>query len=290
MKEKITRRDFMKGTAAAAMGVAIGLGPEQLQKTRVVLIRHKDALDENFKHDATIIQQMLDEAVMALTDTKEPVAAWKKLIKPNDVVGIKTNVWRYLPTPPELEGAIKKRLLDVGVKEEHIGLNDRGVKTDPVFQKATALINTRPLRTHYWSGIGGCIKNLITFGDRWPDYHPDSCADLGLLLKLPQVQGKIRLNILSVLNPQFHGRGAHHFDSRYVWNYKGLIVSADAVAVDAVGLKLIQAKRMEHFGEEVELETTPKHVRVAGEKHKVGVSDWNKIELIKLGWKEGIFI
>lgn len=290
MREKLTRRDFMKGTVAAAMGMAIGLRPEQMQKTRVVLIRHKDALDDNSKHKTEIIQQMLDEAVMSLTEKKDPIEAWKKLIKPADVVGIKTNVWRYLPTPPELEGAIKKRLLDVGVKEENIGLNDRGVRNDPVFQKATALINTRPLRTHYWSGIGGCIKNLITFGERWPDYHPDSCADLGLLLKLPQVAGKIRLNILSVLNPQFHGRGAHHFDPRYVWNYKGLIVSTDTVTVDAVGLKLIQAKRREHFGEEVELETTPKHIRVAGEKHQVGVSDWNKIELIKLGWQEGVLL
>jgi len=280
----------MKGTAAAAMGAAIGLSPEQMQKTRVVLIRHKDALDQNSKHNAPIIQRMLDQAVMTLTRTKDPINAWEKLIKPDNVVGIKSNVWRYLPTPPELEGAIKKRLLDVGVKEENIGFNDRGVRNDSLFQKATALINTRPLRTHYWSGIGGCIKNLITFGERWPDYHPDSCADLGLLLKLPQVQGKIRLNILSVLNPQFHGRGPHHFDPRYVWNYKGLIVSTDTVAVDAVGLKLIQAKRLKHFGEEIELETTPKHVKVAGEKHKVGVADWNKIELIKLGWKEGILI
>ncbi len=290
MQKLLNRRDFMKGTAAAAMGVAIGLSPEQMKMTRVVLIRHKDALDDNSKHNATIIQQMLDEAVMKLLNKKDAADAWKLLVKSDDIVGIKTNVWRYLPTPPELEGAIKKRLLDVGVKEENIGLNDRGVKNDPVFQKATALINTRPLRTHYWSGIGGCIKNLITFGERWPDYHPDSCADLGLLLKLPQVQGKIRLNILSVLNPQFHGRGAHHFDPRYVWNYKGLIISTDAVAVDAVGLKLIQAKRREHFGEEVELETTPKHVNVAGEKHKVGVSDLSRIELIKLGWQEGILI
>ncbi|MDZ7342346.1 MAG: DUF362 domain-containing protein, partial [candidate division KSB1 bacterium] len=200
------------------------------------------------------------------------------------------NVWRFMPTPPELEGAIKRRLLEVGVKAESIGVKDRGVRNDPIFQRATALINTRPLRTHYWAGIGGCIKNLITFGERWPDYHPDSCADLGLLLKLPQVQGKIRLNILSVLQPQFHGRGPHHFDPRYVWNYKGLIVSTDTVAVDAVGLKLIQAKRLSYFGAEVELETTPKHITVAGEKHKVGVSDWNKIELIKLGWQEDILI
>ena len=69
-----------------------------------------------------------------------------------------------------------------------------------------------------------------------------------------------------------------------------MIVSTDPVAVDAVGLKLIQAKRLEHFGKEVELETTPKHVKVADVKHGLGVSDLNKIELIKLGWKEEILI
>ncbi|MDZ7334911.1 MAG: DUF362 domain-containing protein [candidate division KSB1 bacterium] len=290
MSEKMTRRDFMRGTAAAAMGIALGIPLNQAKKARVVLVRHQLAVDENSQVNKEIIAKMLDDAVMALTQQTDPLAGWKKLIDPSDVVGIKTNVWRFLPTPAELEAAIKQRLQDVGVAAENIAFNDRGVRNDPVFQRATALINTRPLRTHYWAGIGGCIKNLITFGERWPDYHPDSCADLGLLLKLPQVQGKIRLNILCALTPQFHGRGPHHFDQRYVWRYNGLIVSTDAVAADAVGLKLIQAKRLEHFGQEIELETTPKHIRLAGEKHKVGVSDWNQIELIKLGWNDGILI
>lgn len=290
MKNLITRRDFMKGTAAAAMGVAIGLNPEKMQETKVVLIRNKDSLGENSKHNDEVIQQMLDEAMMTLSDKKDVVQAWKTLIEPKDIVGIKSNVWRYLPTPTELEQAIKKRLLDVGVKEENISIDDRGVRRNPVFQKATAFINARPLRSHYWSGIGGCIKNYIPFSKNPPDYHPDSCADLALLWQLPQVKGKTRLNILSVLNPQFHGRGPHHFDPRYIWNYKGLIVSTDPVAADAVGLELIQAKRLEHFGKEVELETTPKHVKVADVKHGLGVSDLNKIELIKLGWKDGILI
>jgi len=290
MKNLLTRRDFIKGTAYAAMGAAIGIPPGKTNKIKVVLIRHAKALDDKSQHNAEIIQQMLDEAVTTLLGKSGPVEAWKLLIKPMDVVGIKSNVWRYLPTPRELENAIKRRILDVGVEEDNISINDRGVRKDPVFQKATALINVRPLRTHYWSGIGGCIKNYIPFGEHWPDYHPDSCADLALLWKLPQVRGKTRLNILSVLNPQFHGRGPHHFDSRYVWQYKGLIVSTDPVAADAVGLKLIQAKRLEHFGEEVEFETTPKHVQVADVKHHLGVSDLNRIELIKLGWKDGILI
>jgi len=94
------------------------------------------------------------------------------------------------------------------------------------------------------------------------------------------------LNILSALQAQFHGRGPHHFDKRYVWNYGGLIVSTDPVAVDSVGLKIIQSKRLKHFGEERNLQTTPHHIMYAETRHHLGVSDLNKIELVKLGWQE----
>ena len=71
---------------------------------------------------------MLDEAVKNLLGTNGPMEAWKKLFKSSDVVGIKSNTWNRLPTPKELEAAIKRRLLDVGVAEKNIGIDDRGVQ------------------------------------------------------------------------------------------------------------------------------------------------------------------
>lgn len=290
MKHIITRRDFMRGTAYIALWSALGTRIEQPKRAKVVLIRHEKALDSKSRPDAQIIQHMFDEAVTTLLEVDDPVKAFRQLVKPDDIVGIKSNVWGYLPTPPELEQAIKRRLMDAGVQKRNINIDDRGVLRNPFFKKTTALINVRPLHTHYWSGIGGCIKNLIMFYPNPPDYHRDSCADLALLWKMPIVKGKTRLNILSVLNPLFHGRGPHHFDRRYVWNYKGIIVGTDPVAVDTVGLKLIQAKRLEHFGKERRLQTLPHHVMMADIKHGLGTSDLNKIELIKLGWKEGLLI
>lgn len=294
MKKVITRRDFMRKSAYAVLGTAVGISSlhseSPVKKSRVVLIRHADALDEEFKFNEKIIQQMLDEAVMTLFKEDDPVKTFKHMVKPDDIVGIKSNVWSYLPTPPELEKAIKRRVLDVGVKEENIGIDDRGVRKNPIFQKSTALINVRPLRTHYLAGISGCMKNYITFSERYPDYHPENCSRLGTLFNLPQVKGKTRLNILCALTPQFHGRGPHHFNRRYVWNYKGIIVGTDPVAVDAVGLKIIMAKRREHFGREHRLPSMPRHIRAADVKHGLGNSDFNKIDLVTLGWKEGILI
>ncbi len=290
MEKTITRRDFMRKTAFVAFGAAIGLKIEPLQKTTVILIRDKNALDKKSKVDEKIVQHMIDKAVMTLTGENDAVRAFERIIKPDDIVGIKSNVWAYIPTPYEMEKAIKRRVLDVGVKKKNISIDDRGVLRNPVFNNATAIINVRPVRTHYWSGIGGCIKNLIMFAPSPPRYHPDSCADLALVWKLPIVKGKVRLNILSALTPQFHGRGPHHYDRRYVWNYNGIIVGKDPVAVDSVGLELIKAKRKEYFGEEIQFNTLPKHIRVADEKHHLGISDINQIELIKLGWHDDVLI
>ena len=185
---------------------------------------------------------------------------------------------------------MKRRVLDAGVKEENIGIDDHTVRTNPIFVKSTALINARPLRTHYLAGMSGCIKNYIMFGETQPEYHPDNCASLGSLFNLPQVKGKTRLNVLCVLTPQYYGRGPHNFSRRYVWNYKGLIVGEDPVAVDTIGLRLLMAKRRKELGPAQELPPVPKHIQLADTKYGIGTSDPAKIDLIKLGWLDDVMI
>jgi len=290
MNKGITRRDFIRGTTFAVLSTAVGLSAQDTEKTRVVLIRHPEAVDENYTFNAEVIQRMFDEAVARLFDTTDAVSAFKEIIKPGEIVGIKSNVWSYLPTPHEVEHAIVNRLLDVGIKKEDIGIDDHTVKTNPIFQKSTSLINVRPLRTHYLSGISGVMKNYIMFAQSQPAYHPNSCSDLGALFKLPMTKGKTRLNVLCVLTPQYHGRGPHHFSRRYVWNYKGLMLSQDPVAIDAIGLRLIMAMRTQKLGKERAIPPVPKHVEMADVKHGIGTSDIRKIELVKLGWQEDILI
>jgi len=289
---QVTRRDFLKGTSLAFVGAAFGLSPEKerKKKSRVVLVRHAEVLDENFRIHQDILQEMLDDAVMRLQDRTDPVKAFQDLVKPGEVVGVKTNVWSYLPTPAELEKAIRRRLVDSGIREEDISFDDHGVKENPIFRRATSLINVRPLRTHYLAGISGCMKNFIMFAESQPAYHPNSCSKLGSLFSLPQVKGKVRLHILAALTPQFHGRGPHHFSRRYVWPYKGLLVARDPVAVDAVGLKLIMAKRTLVLGKSQAVPPVPRHIEVADKVYSLGTSDPSRIELIKVGWDEDVLI
>ncbi len=292
----LTRREFLKRSTTTAIAGALYLNspvvifPQSEKKTKVVLIRNRDVLDNLNRSNERIVQQMIDEAVAALLNEDEPIKAWKKLISPADTVGIKSNVWHFLPTPPTLEIAIKKRIVDAGVPEKNIGINDRGILRDPLFVNATALINVRPLRTHYWSGVGSLLKNYIMFTERPSKYHPDSCSDLATLWKKPLVKGKTRLNILVLFTPLFHGIGPHHFNPRYTWAYKGLLVGIDPVAVDATGVRILLAKRREFFGETRPLNPPPKHIFLADTRHHLGTADPEKIDLIQIGWKEGILI
>ncbi|MFA5804289.1 MAG: hypothetical protein WC879_06565 [Melioribacteraceae bacterium] len=296
MKQKnLNRRDFLKTGTLAASAALFMKFPQSLfgrpdQKTKVVLIRDSNVLDANNKVNAEVIQRMLDDAVRNLFNTNDAASAWKKIIRPEDIVGIKTNVWNYLATPSELEKAIKKRIMEAGVAEKNISVKDRGILSDPVFQRATALINSRPMRTHYWSGVGSLIKNYIMFVETPSDYHYDSCADLAAIWNLPHVKGKTRLNVLVMLTPLFHSVGPHGYSSDYIWQYKGIIVGIDPVACDAVGLKIIEAKRKEFFGEEKPLNPPAKHIELADTRYHLGTSDMNKINLVKLGMKEGILI
>ncbi len=275
---------------AATLGPGM-LGEAKAETTaKVVLIRNAAALGDQGNIQGEIVKSMLDEAVKTLLGTPEPLEAWKKLIKSSDIVGIKSNSWPRLPTPKELEEAIKRRVLDAGVSEKNIDIADRGVLNNPVFINSTALINVRPVRTHHWSGVGTCLKNYIQFVPAPSDYHDDGCSPLGKIWTYPIVKGKTRLNILCALTPQFYGRGANFFDRRYVWPYKGLIVGTDPVAVDTVGAHLLQVKRTAFFGEDKALDVPPVHIMVADKTYHLGVSDLSRIQIVKLGWMEDVLI
>lgn len=296
ISNKISRRDFIRGTALAGAAAVVGMpidspwAEEPVSKAKVVLVRDAGILSESGKVNPDVAADLLDKAVMALFEKDNAIDAWKQVVLPQDIVGIKTNVWRPLPTPSELEQAIKNRVLEIGVPEENLAIADRGILENPIFQKSTALINIRPIRTHSWAGIGGCIKNYIMFVPRPDAYHSDSCADLATIWQLPHVKGRTRLNILVLLTPLFYGLGPHHFDRKYVWEYKGILAGTDPVAVDSTGLRILEAKRLEYFGEYRPMTPPAHHVKLADTRHGLGISDPKRIELVKLGWQDGILI
>jgi hypothetical protein len=295
-RRQIGRREFLKSASAATLGTTLLLpkqektAPPPSGKSRVVLIRDLNVLDESGRPRAAVVQDMLDAGVKALTGKAHPQSAWKTLIRPDDIVGIKNNRWPYLRTTPEVENALKTRIMEAGVPEARLSVDDLGVLQNPVFQKATALINARPMRSHHWAGVGSLIKNYIMFIPDPSAIHPDSCADLASIWDLPLVKGKTRLNVLVMFTPQFHSFGPHSFNPKYVWKYYGLLLAFDPVAADATGLRIMEAIRREYFAEDRPLNPPAKHIAVADAKYHLGTADPQKIELIKIGYDKETFV
>jgi hypothetical protein len=302
--QDLSRRRFLVNSSLAAAGLALGHSfasgqtaiPDEQKKdkhagsgphSKAVLIRNKNVLTSAGIADASVAIRMIDEALVALTGAMTVDAAWRSLFHKDDRIGIKTNVYAQLPTPPDITALLRQRLTVTGIPEDAIPVTDREAHT--LLADRTAILNIRPVRTHHWAGIGGCIKNHIMFVTNPSDYHGDSCADLGAIWNLPILKGKTRLNILLALNPLFYGRGPHNFDPRFQWNYGGIFVSTDPVAVDALGAELLRLKRVSFFGEDRAV-TPTRHIAVADTKHGLGVSDLSRIDLVRIGWEDQILL
>jgi hypothetical protein len=55
------------------------------------------------------------------------------------------------------------------------------------------------------------------------------------------------------------------------------------VAVDATGLRILEAQRERHFGKNVPFTVPPHHIRLADERHHLGIADPARIDIIRIG-------
>jgi hypothetical protein len=259
---------------------------------------------------------MLEAAMLELTGQEESAAAWAGFFKPDDVVGVKINVM-MTPTSPELSRSVVRGIMEAGVRERNIILWDRkgagrglqGVldRTERfgydqkslsriVTDEATALVNAPGMKVHWLAGVAVALKNWVgaVTNINVPDIgvaykiHADSCAECASINAIPAIRDKCRLIVVDALRPLFHG--GPQVNPRYLWPYRGIIVGTDPVAVDTVCMKILEAKRREYKGEDWPISPPPNHVFVAERKYRLGHATMEHIQLVKLGWLDGVML
>jgi hypothetical protein len=252
--------------------------------SKVFLIRHAEALDEMDRVNTKVVSEMLDKIVCAVAGKENAREAWGTFVKADDTVGLVPTP-HLNPTHKELTQLVKENLTGAGIPAKNI-LHAQG--TEQVYKKCDALIPLPCLKAHWLTGIGTVLKNYILFGGNPSAYHHAKSKDLGRLWTLPGVKGKTRIVIVDALRPLFD-KGPQIFP-QYLWHYNGLIAGTDPVAVEAVSLKIIQAKRDAFKGESWPLSPPPICVEAADKVYHLGCSDLSKIELVKMGWGEGALV
>ncbi|MCP4108672.1 MAG: DUF362 domain-containing protein [Desulfobacteraceae bacterium] len=286
----LTRRDFLKGTVGATLASAI-MGPAWAvgnvnadQLSLVTVVRDKNVTDGNYKVDSKILKTMIDQTVLQVTGKKQVQEAWLNIIKKDDIVGLVTTS-HHNPTHPEMEDAVKSSLTDVGIPSKNIKMAQGG-KRRP--KNCDALISLPALKAHWLTGIGTVLKNYIMYSGRPTKYHEEGSAKLGEIWQIPEVKGKTKLILVDAIYP-LCDKGPQ-VDPRYKWLYNGLIAGTDPVAVEAVCLKIINAKRHLLRGEPWPITPPPLCLEAADKIYGLGTSDLKKITIKHFGWKEELLI
>ena len=257
-------------TAAGAAGIA---GPAR--KSRVVVITHPEAILRDYDANRPVLDQMIERAVRELTGADSPEKAWQKVATAGDRVSMKITRagGPLLRTHDEIPAYVARRLAEAaGVDKDRIRAWDRtdlaGADlelSDPctlpsrkketrlraaLVKDVTAIINLPVLKMH--SGTGASIAMKNHFGSinnpsafhGWA--HGEMWKSIAELNALEPIRTRARLIIVDATRPLFNG--GPRDNPEYRWTFGGLIVGTDPVAVERVGLDILDKKREEHQG------------------------------------------
>jgi len=118
----MNRRDVLKACLAAPLQSAAFQG-----KSKVVIARDPLLRGPGHSIDQPHLLLMLDRALQSFYDRDSAIEAWKRVVKPGEVVGLKVNclAGRGNSTSVVLVDAICERLQQAGVSRHHIVIWDR---------------------------------------------------------------------------------------------------------------------------------------------------------------------
>jgi uncharacterized protein (DUF362 family) len=323
----ISRREFCGWTVGGTLGaLSIGVpvarealaadaGAEAAAGPVVAVARDpKVWAEEGRKADPKRLRKLVDRAVCWATEKKNAREAWKTIVKPTDVVGLKINCLggRGIVTRPELVDTVVQCLLDAGVpagnviiwdrndrsldrvgygirreegKVRCMGTTDLGDKkydTDGiptrlsklVTHDCSVIINMPVMKTHGLAGMSGALKNYMGAIPNPRDLHPGRCVAVGDLMGLKPLREKTRLVIMDALRPQYD-RGPGDYPAAR-WNYHAIVASTQPLALDCVVKSMLEEKRREVRGQAWPIDAP--HLKRAG-KLGLGETDLKKIRV-----------
>ena len=308
----LNRREFLQMVSAgavAATGLAAfavrGARAADAARSRVVVVIHPEVILREYRVNPPVVRQMLDRALVELSGAQDEKAAWQSVGREDDFVAVKHNSIGAptLHSHTEIHDAVAAQLAaQVGVKPERIVVVDRivpepyGDLSEPFTlpsnglqtrlrrlytDHATAIVNVSVLKSHAGEGVSAALKNHLGSVNNPAAFHwwqPERLPrNLPELNALEPLRTKTRLCIVDAIRPLFAGGPADN--EQYRWDFRGLIVGTDPVAVTAVGIRILEAKRKESVGKDWPMTAARRMVAYAQELG-LGNADADRIDRI----------
>ena len=148
-----------------------------------------------------------------------------------------------------------------------------------VSQLCTAMINVPVLKDHDLAGVSAAMKNFFGIIHNPNKYHGNNCDPFVAELNThPYIRDKVRLVVCDAILSQYHGGPG--YKPQWTWNYNGIIVGADPVAMDRVCHQIIEEKRKEmKLPSLQQAHREPKYIATAA-RLGLGQDDLSKIKLV----------
>jgi hypothetical protein len=171
-----------------------------------------------------------------------------------------------------------KRALDPGSSYKEYDSGYGAVRISKILtEEVDSLINLCLLKDHGLAGVSISLKNISHGVISHPDnFHDDSCDPfIAAINSIPEIKNKIKLHICNGIVGLFDGGPMPK--RRHIWRNNGIMLSKDPVAMDTIGMNIIEEKRKERdlpllFNRA----NVPKHIETAAE-YGLGINDTNLI-------------
>jgi len=156
-----------------------------------------------------------------------------------------------------------------------------GTRFSRIMTAVDALINVPVLKDHDLAGVSISMKNMYGAIYNPNKFHQNNCDPyVAELSTHPLIKNKLRLIVCDATRVQVNNGPA--FFPRYAWEYGGILVSRDPVALDYVGWQIIEQRRKEMGIKSLKAAgREPKYISTAA-KLKLGNMDEKKIKRIEI--------
>jgi uncharacterized protein (DUF362 family) len=312
----MSRRDALKTALGAAW-----LGPAEGQ-SRVIIARDPSLRAAGRTPDSHRVLNLLDRAVQAFFASSSPQEAWKQIVRPGEVVGLKVNCLAgrgTASTSVALVDAICERLQQAGVSRKQILIWDRlasdlesggfrgehirsigndeagyeetlstsgsvaSLLSRTLTQTCDAVISLPVLKDHGIAGVTMALKNFFGAIHNPNKYH-GSVGDpyVADVCMLPPIRQKLRLTVCDAMTAQYDGGPSYM--PQWSWPFNGLLVARDPVALDYTGWQIIESKRAEKGLPSLRAQKRePTYIATAADaRHRLGTNDPKRIDRVEV--------
>ncbi|MBN2226237.1 MAG: DUF362 domain-containing protein [candidate division Zixibacteria bacterium] len=139
-------------------------------------------------------------------------------------------------------------------------------------------INVPILKDHSIAGLSGGIKNMFGAIHNPNKYHLTNCDPYAAqVINLEPLRTKQRLTVMDAVRVQYHGGPG--FNPKHVVMYGGIVISADPVAADSIGLKIIEQYRAQNDLPALWQDHRPVKYLQTAAKLGLGIADESRIDL-----------